>query len=78
MRLNLQNLYNGKISMNDIVHFAKRLKGIHIFSIAEKIQAKNLNLCGSCNSWNFGYDKSKTQYRHQSALGTKTGFCYGV
>ena len=64
--------------MNAIVHFAKRLKGIHIFSIAEKIQMKNLNLCGSCSSWNFGYDKSKTQYRHLNALGNKTGFCFGV
>lgn len=32
--------------MKAIVHFAKRLKGIHIFSIAEKIQAKNLNFAG--------------------------------
>ena len=64
--------------MNAIVHFAKRLKGIHIFSIAEKIQAKNLNLCGSCSSWNFSYDKSKTQHRHLSAFDNKTGFCFGV
>ena len=64
--------------MKAIVHFAKRLKGIHIFSIAGKIQAKNLNFCGSCSSWNFGYDKSKTQYRHLSAFDNKTGFCFGV
>lgn len=64
--------------MNGIFHFAKRLKGIHIFSSAEKIQAKNLNLCGSCSSWNFGYDKSQNQYRHTSVSDNKIGFCFGV